>query len=196
MSPTDTSTKPTPRLHPGTAPLFKDAESRHFTDEELDFILKEYPEKAPQLAVAREVRSIDVAVINRVVKEIYAQYPYEEHHEFATSKCPRDVRYVVAYAVQSMIEGDGRWFEDKLLIWLKTILQAFDFPERTKTTGSTLFSDQVLEEKLAKLPKKSRSIFHMYYRLEQEMAKALAPGQAELLSPYLSIATNVLSEDY
>ncbi|MBL8149585.1 MAG: hypothetical protein JNN15_06620 [Blastocatellia bacterium] len=185
-----------PRRHPKLAELFKQAEGRHFTDEELDIIEREFPQLTVHVSAAREIRTKDVGIISRVVKEVYSQYPYEKHHEFALAKCPRDIRYVVCYAVQAMIASDPAWFDNKVLIWLKTILQAFEFPERVKSSVGALFSDPVLEEKLKQLPKKSKSVFHTYYRLKQEMGKDLKSEHFKLIAPYLEQSINTLTEKY
>jgi hypothetical protein len=188
------STKESARLHPKLNEIFKAAESRFFTDEELAVILQFFPHLAPHTEVALELRAKDMAIVTRVVKEIFSQYPYEKFHEFSTTKCVRDVRYVLAYCTQAMLAEDSRWFEDKLLIWLKTILHSFDFPDPIKLSSVTLFSDPVLETKLKELPKKIKSIFHTYYRLKQEVGKELKAEQFKLIAPYLDLVINVLSE--
>jgi hypothetical protein len=176
--------------------MFRSSESRHFNDEELAAIESEHPELKPEIAAARAVREVDVAAIGRVVKEVFSQYPYDQHHDHANPKCIRDVRYVVAYSCHAMIARDPRWLEDKLLIWLKTILQAFDFPDRMKSSAGVLFADKVMEEKLKTLPPKTKSIFHTYYRLRQEICKAVGPEHAALFSPYLEQAVLILPDKY
>lgn len=184
------------RLHPRLGTIFKDGESRHFKDEELDTILQELPHHSDRAAACREIRGKDVAVINRVVKEVFSQYEYDKAHDFSSAKCPRDVRYVVTYSCAAMLSDDTKWLEDKLLIWLKTILQAFEFPARKPGSGGALFSDSILEDNLKKLPQKTQSIYHCYYRLRQEMKKDLSPSTYELIEPYLTLSLQVLTEEY
>lgn len=194
---TSTATPPvSPRLDPKLEPLFKEAEARHFRDDELDAIAAHRPELKPRCEAARAIRTKDVAIINKVVKEVFSQYDYDAHHDYANAKCPRDVRYVVAYCCAAMIADDIRWLEDKLLIWLKTILQAFAFPARKPGSGGALFSDKELEGKLAELPQKTQSIYHCYYRLRQEMAKELEAAHYQLIEPYLTRSLDVLTEKY
>ncbi len=185
-----------PRQHPALREMFRASESRHFDDEELAAIERQCPERALALAAAREIREKDVAVIGRVVKEIFSQYPYEGKHEFHNPKCIRDVRYVVAYACHAMIADDPKWLDDKLLIWLKTILQAFGFPDRQKSAATALFADRTMEMKVAGLPIKAKSIYQTYYRLKQEMGKELAPEHYALIAPYLEQAVQILPATY
>lgn len=184
------------RKNPKLSELFKKAESRHFTDEELAAIGSEHPELSAELAAAAAVREVDVACIGRVVKEVFSQYPYDQHHDHANPKCIRDVRYVVAYGCHAMIARDPKWLEDKLLIWLKTILQAFDFPDRTKSTAGVLFADKGMEEALKALPPKAKSIHHCYYRLKQEIGKAIPAEHFKLMAPFLEQAVRILPEKY
>ncbi|PTY04080.1 hypothetical protein DB346_04625 [Verrucomicrobia bacterium LW23] len=184
-----------PRVHPALAKLFSKAEARHFTDEELHEIVKVYPDRAPQAATVRSVRHKDLAIINALVKEIFSEYGYEHAHELAYSKCTRDIRYVVIYATHAMLAHDPKWLDDRLLLWLRGILQSFSFPDRKKQdAGKALFADPVLETRLRELPRQCRSIFHTYYRLQQEMQKKLDPPHYFHIAPYLSQATFVLSE--
>jgi hypothetical protein len=186
-----------PRTHPDLADLFRRAEGRHLTDAELDKMLDVFPALDARVAAAREIREKETALIGRCVKEIYALYPYERHHEHATAKCVRDVRYVVAYATHAMLADDMRWFEDKLLIWMKTILQAFDFP--APAPDEAIFAAAVepgLAEKLKTFSGKTQSIYHMYWLVRREAGKDLRPEHFRLLSPHLELAMNVLSEKY
>lgn len=184
------------RLHPRLGSIFQQAEARHFKDEELEAILHEAPDRAPEVAAIRAIRQVDVAIINRVVQEVFSQYDYEAHHDFATAKCPRDVRYVVAYACAATLAHDLKWFEDKLLIWMKTILASFNFPPRKPEAVGGLFADEELEAKLAKLPQKTQSTYHCYYRLRQEMQKELAPEHFRIIEPALTLALETLTEPY
>lgn len=184
------------RKHPELASVFQLREGRHLSDEDLDLVLRFYPQLSLEVETARAIRECASGVVKRVVQEIFAQYPYEQMHENALAKCPRDIGYVVAYAVQAMLSADPEWFDNKVLVWLKTILQSFDFPERTKSSAQALFSDPELEEHLRRLPKRSRSTFHTYYRLKQEMEQELYPEQADCIAPFLQQALDTLTEAY
>lgn len=184
------------RLVPSVNEMFSQCAGRFFSDGELDLILAERPDLRPEAEASVAIREISTSVVKRVVGEVFSQYAYEKMHEFATAKCPRDVNYVVAYATHAMIAQDPNWLDSKLLIWLKTILQAFDFPERTKSAAGALFADKELEDALARLPKKSKSIFHTYYRLKQEMQRELSGAHFKLIEPYLQLTLDSLTEAY
>lgn len=184
------------RIHPKLKGLFKEAEGRHFNDTELDAILEIYPDLEKEVKAAKAVREVEKKVVKKVVREVFSQYDYEKHHEFALAKCPRDVRYVVAYATHAMLARDHKWFDDKILIWLKTILQSFQFPKRNSSASKALFADNELEKNLERLPQKFTSTFHCYYRIRQEMSRALKDDDFEQMEPYLTQALNTLTEEY
>jgi hypothetical protein len=180
------------------APIFKQAEARYFKPEELEVFREHLPESMhPRIDAAQEVRKATGPVVKKLVQEIYAIYPFEKQHEHAMAKAVRDITYVVQYANSAMLGDDPQWFEDKLLLWLKTVLQSFDFPDRSASRlRSLIFKDQKLQEELDKRPKKARAVYHTYYRLDQMMAKAMSEEGYACIGPFLQQARDVLSEDY
>ena len=184
------------RKHPRLDTLFKDAEARHLNDDELDTVLEILPDLKAEVQACREVRTVEKKVVKKVVGEIFSQYDYAKQHEHALAKCPRDVRYVVAYAAASMLFREPNYFDDKVLVWLKTILQSFEFPKRNVSSSGALFADESLEKALADLPPARQSVFHTYYRLREEMGKALSEPSFKEIEPYLTQALNTLTEEY
>ncbi|MFQ3580675.1 MAG: hypothetical protein SNJ67_06840 [Chloracidobacterium sp.] len=196
---TSPATVLSPHRHPDLASIFRQAEGKYFTDAEFAKLESIYPNLSPQIAAAKDVRAKETGIVGRSVKEIYTMYPYEQHHDHATAKCVRDARYVLAYATLAMLIDDTRWFEDKLLIWMKTILQAFDFPEHGQTEAMReAFAkiDPTLAAKLKPFKGKVKSIYHMYYVVKRECQQELDAASFRLMAPYLDLAMNVLSEEY
>lgn len=193
----DVKTPSSLRWHPQLAALFKSAESRHLTEQELAEYCSIVPHYADRAAAAREVAALEQAVVQEVIDEIFAAYPYEKRHAAAAAKCPRDVRYVSAYATLSMLMNDPAWFDDKLLLWLKTILQAFEFPDRISEKRKVLFggSGGGEDERLKKLKIGQRSIHETYSKLKQRYRERLSPDAYRLLESYLQQAIDVLSAD-
>jgi|AFSR01.1.fsa_nt_gi hypothetical protein len=188
-----------PHRHPELANMFRQAEGKYFTDAEFAKLESLYPNLKTHIEAAKDVRAKETGIVGRSVKEIYTMYPYEQYHEHATAKCVRDARYVLSYATLAMLADDPQWFENKLLIWMKTILQAFDFPDTGQTEAMReAFSriDPALAAKLKSFKGKVRSIYHMYYLVKRECQQELQPTSFRLMSPYLDLAMNVLSEDY
>jgi hypothetical protein len=186
-----------PFRHPELKDIFKQAEGKYLTDPELAKLVSIYPHLAVHAEAAKEVRGKETGFIGRAVKDTFVIYPYEKHHDHATAKAVRDGRYVLAYGTMAMLLEDIRWYEDKFLIWTKTILQSFEFPDMPKGTDASSFGiDPAMAAKLKEFEAKAKSIYHMYWFVKEECRKELQPAHFQLMTPYLDVAMNVLSEKY
>jgi hypothetical protein len=182
------------RKHPQLHSLFKEAESRFLTEDELSFYLAEHPEGQAAANASKEVKAITNQITKKVITRIYEIYPYEANHQLAMPKCTRDVRYVIAYATLAMLMQDLNWFRDKLLIWMKTILQSFRYPDMSP--GGTRYHDnpEVLQH-LESLQSHQRSIYETYYAIRCEMKDNLSPESYEAIEPFISLAIEILAHD-
>jgi hypothetical protein len=183
------------RLDPTLAEVFKKAEARFFTEDELSAIVAKRPDLSGHVEAARQIDEISEQVVGRAMEELFAQYPYDKIYKECRVKIPRDVTYVLAYCVHSMVAEDPKWLDDKLLIWLRTILMSFEHPDRDPQAQTAFFKDPVLERRLQELPKNSRGIYHSYYRLRQEIGAELSPEMFGLIEPYLQQAMDTLTEE-
>ncbi len=183
------------RTNPELAELFKRTESRHFTDDEFELYLAVAGQHAERVEAAREVKAHDAQIVRNLITDLYAIYPYAKFHQLPMPKCIRDVRYVTAYATLSMLMGDPQWFADKLLIWFKTILQSFEFPDIPAGTSRRLNPEPEVRAALANLKPHQRSIYECYYRLKSDLKKALSPAAFSEMEAYLQLPIDILSHD-
>jgi Phycobilisome protein len=114
------------RNHPKLRDLFKASEARHLTEEELWLYSSVVPYHEERARAAREIAAAEPEAVAATVDEILSLYPFIERFENVRDRCVRDVTYVSIYATHTMLMNDPDWFRDKLLLWLKTIIQAFD----------------------------------------------------------------------
>jgi hypothetical protein len=180
------------RKHAALAAIFKAAENRHLSDSEMAEYQRALPSESRRLAAAREIAKNEQAVVERVVTEIFAAYPFEENHAYAHSKCMRDIRSVSAYATLSMLMNDPHWFRDKLLLWLRTILQALYFPDRETAVKKTMFGAASGGD-IAQLAVNQRSIFETYSKLRSVYKERLTAESFGLIETYLDQAVNTLA---
>jgi Phycobilisome protein len=182
------------RLHPQLSQLFKDAESRHLTDAEFELFLKAAPQFSNRVNAAKEIKTFEVEVVDTTIQEVFKMYPFIEKHEFAQGKCYRDVHYVSAYSTMAMLMNDPEWFRDKLLIWLKTILQAFHFPARDQKSEASA-SQRIVSLEADKLPQPRSSIFETYSRLKHNYKDKLSPETYALIEPMLQLSCDILASE-
>ncbi|MEQ1543453.1 hypothetical protein [Methyloglobulus sp.] len=180
--------------------LFSEAESRHLTTEEFS----QYRSLAPQFkdreVAAREIMDAQLAVVAKTIKQVFSLYPYPKYHELPLEKCMRDVGYVSIYATHSMMMDDPDWFRDKLLIWLKTILQSFSYPAREEPDPAIALTRKPLPypeitEHADTLPKGQRSIYETYSRLIINYEEVLTAKTFKMIRPHLQLAVDILSSD-
>jgi hypothetical protein len=183
------------RLNPQLKTLFKDAESRHLNDDEFDLYLSIYPEGGARVAAAREIKAIDGQIVKKVITRIYEIYPFEQKHQLAVAKCIRDVRYVTAYATSCMLMGDPDWYRDKLLLWMKTIIQSFGYPDIPAGSTGRYFKDEEILAHIATLRPNQRSIYETYRGLLEEMRANLSPDAFLEIEPYLNLSLDILAHD-
>lgn len=181
--------------------LFKIAESRHFTPQEFAKYLSLAPDFKDREAAAREIMDAELAVAAKTIKQVFSLYPYPKFHELPLDKCIRDVSYVSVYATHSMMLDDPDWFRDKLLIWLKTILQSFTYPAREEPDSKVaalrlpLPYPEITEHADTLNPKGRRSIYETYSRLIMNYQEVLSPKTFGMIRPHLQLAVDILSSD-
>ncbi len=181
------------RHHARLGPIWADAESRHLTEDELSTYMDAMPDWSGRAYAAREVKQHEAAVVKAVVQQVFVSFPYEANHELASAKCTRDVRYVSAYATMAMLMNDPQWLDDKLLIWMKTILLSFEFPDRAQKR-SVLFAKKSTDLRTDSLDAKRRSIYDCYTRLRDGYRQVLTPSSWELMQPILQQVVDSLTE--
>jgi Phycobilisome protein len=180
------------RLHPELKNLFAAAEGRFLSDDELGEFQRVIPTAKQRAEAARQMRAHEQDVVERVVEEIFRDYPFEKNHALARVKAIRDIRTVAAYAQLAMLMDDPRWFRDKLLLWLRTILQALGFPDREGPARKVAFASND-DQSLKQYKPDQRAVHATYAKLKQRFTEVLDSGNAQLVAPYLQQATDTLS---
>ena len=137
-------------------------------------------------------------VVKRTVVDIMQLYPYQEFHLRAPEKCLRDVRYISIYATHTMLMNDTQWFKDKLLVWFRTILLAFEYPGIDAGDPSKRKDVRNAHPDLTavatELPDKAQSIYDCYARLRRNYEAVLTPESWALMDEPLQLALDVLTE--
>ncbi len=175
--------------------IFKDAEARHLTEDELSIYKRLLPAWAERADAAQAAYSVEADVVSDSINRIFEVYPYAEKHQLAPEKCVRDATNVSTYAIQAMLMCDNQWYKDKLLYWLKTILQAFDFPPRIKPKESVLFGSNEDAEKINSLRPGLQSLYENYLLMDRNYEQALDDGHYQLLKPHVEIVREILTGD-
>ena len=205
-----TSTSPMPasqapaslRQHPELQALLKQAESRQLTEEELTTYSSIVPQHADRAAAAAEIAAAQQDVVEQTVNEILHAYPMDEAFgDYAPVKCLRDVSYISAYATAAMLLGDTRWFDEKMLFWARTMLQASPFPAPKGTQAGQPFTPENptplthLIEQAAGLPLHVGILHVTYKRMLENYREVLSAAAYEKLEPMIEHAVAVITSE-
>jgi hypothetical protein len=122
---------------------------------------------AARVRAARVAQEHEPAIIKTTVDVILKKFDFSKAASYQ-GKCYRDVGLVYQYCVFAMLCDDMALLENKLLHWLRTILQSQSFPEGKESIRST------------------------YALLLKESERRIPPQDFRLLEPYLARAASIL----
>jgi len=184
------------RRHSLLQELFRRSEGRHWSEEELSTYSRSVPEFSQRADAARAITRHEATVVEKTVTEIFSVYAFMKHHPLAEVKAPRDITQVSVYTTTAMLMNDSDWLRDRLLLWLKTILQAFAFPKRESSGQRTLFGNRTPSNNPAEnMEQRRQAIFETYIALKKNYQQALDPAQFLVIEPYLQQVVDTLSAD-
>ena len=141
---------------------------RYLTEEEYQQFLAESPHATNLVAAAKHAEQKEAEVVQRCIKAVLKKYEFRKVYEYGEEKCIRDAKAVYRYAVFAMLCNDIEMLRNKLLYWMRLIIQSFGFPGGNKSIEMT------------------------YQRLNSEAKRAMDPSHYELLEPYLTECANIL----
>ncbi|MEQ8821786.1 MAG: hypothetical protein RLY93_16230 [Sumerlaeia bacterium] len=153
--------------HPLLQQISKAEPGRYLTEQEVYRIASEDEFMKPRLQAAKAAQEKEQVIVQAAIKATFKKFDFSVH-DYYEGKCYRDVAMVYRYCVFSMLCNDTSLLENKLLYWMRTIIQAFEFPGRNDSIRLT------------------------YAGMRREAWNHLSQEHARLLDPYLELAENVL----
>lgn len=136
--------------------------------EELERIEKDQPELAPRIRATREAVAREQIILKETVEKVLKKYDFKGRFDYGSEKCYRDVGSVYRYCIFSMLCEDEDMLRNKLLFWMRTIIQSLDFPSGNE------------------------SIRFCYSLLRETSRRNLSPDSSALMDPYLKIVEEIL----
>jgi hypothetical protein len=93
-----------------------------------------------------EVEAHEGAIVSAVVDALREHYPrYEKLFPQAWDRCAREVQFVLRSDVRAMLAGDPRELDDKALVYLRSVLAAYNLTPQFVRDCFTLVRDQCRE---------------------------------------------------
>ena len=144
---------------------------RYLTTEEQDALLRESRYFEPRITAARDAQAHEAEVVKRAVDAVLKRYDFRGRYTYGAEKCYRDVGQVYRWCAFAMLLDDRKMLEDKLLLWMRAIIQSLDFPGANESIRMT------------------------YKLLTDESRRALRPASFQLMEPFLRAAEEILPAD-
>jgi hypothetical protein len=128
----------TPRL----ARMLTAAGGRYPTPDERQALL-DFAESLPRRVKAAElVEQTESAVVRGVIEEMQRRYPnFARYHEQGWDKVGRDLELVVRHDAQAVLADDPELLDEKVLVWLRTVLAALNITSGFVRDAFTLLRD-------------------------------------------------------
>lgn len=142
----------------------KERPGEYLSSDDIEILRRQEPALAPCIDAAIAAEKKEQEILDRVIPDVLKKYDFRGRYEYGPEKCYRDVGAVYRYAVFAMLCNDLEMLENKLLIWMGTIVRSLNFPGGNE------------------------SIRYTYEKLRREAIAALGDAHGRLLEPYLTAA--------
>lgn len=146
----------------------KERPGEYLSPDDVEVLRRQEPALAPCIDAALAAQKREQEILERVITDVLKKFDFRGRYQYGEEKCYRDVGAVYRYAVFAMLCNDMQMLENKLLIWMGTIIRSLNFPGGTD------------------------SIRYTYEKLRRESVAALGETHGRLLEPYLAAAVETL----
>jgi hypothetical protein len=151
--------------------IVADEPGRYLTTEEQDTLLRESRYLEPRITAARDAQAHEADIVKRAVDAVLKRHDFRGRYTHGAEKCYRDVGNVYRWCAFAMLVDDRKMLEDKLLLWMRSVIQSLDFPGANESIRMT------------------------YTLLLDESRRALRPASFQLMEPFLRAALEILPAD-
>jgi hypothetical protein len=149
--------------------LNRQTEGRYASDIELQFMTDYAASYSLRLTTYRKIQAAEAQIVEQVkacIQQIEPGLPVYSNPEIS-AKCQRDMMFVLRYAAIALLINDTSIYQERVLLWLQTIMRGFKEHQRHS---------------------------ELTYRVMQDVVKQfLQPAEADLFTPILELARLALS---
>jgi hypothetical protein len=119
--------------------MFSDAEGRYLSADEVQRMTTYIETLGSRIAAMKAIEAVEDKIVEEVIEEVWRKHAdFERRHVDAREKAKRDITLALRYCALAMVRDDDSFLTDKLLYWMRTILQAFHFGQVIDTTYRSL----------------------------------------------------------
>jgi hypothetical protein len=124
--------------------VINNSDDRYLDPAEQSEILGYATSLPTRLDAMRQVERIEAELVRETIDQIRRRYPrFEMFHERGWEKGIRDAQLVLRQIVQSMLVDDSEVGEDKVYVWMRSILSSFNFTPAIIRETYTLMKESI-----------------------------------------------------
>jgi hypothetical protein len=122
-------------MHTELREVMHGAEGRYLSSDEIDRVMGIVNSYEDRFAIMKKLELNEIEIVNETIERMFEKYPdFYKDRPNAYDKCVRDESLVLRYAAMAMVNNDPEIFEEKVLYWMKTVVQSMEFTEEAKFT--------------------------------------------------------------
>ncbi|PSR17996.1 phycobilisome protein [filamentous cyanobacterium CCP3] len=123
-----------------TEALVRAADGRYASDQELMFFQAYLSTVGTRLRAYQKLQAAEPQIVSQVLIGLKAQNPdiFYSNGQDLTAKWQRDTVRVLRYSAIALLLDDSKRFEENLLSWFQTIMQAFGAQEACDRTYAAM----------------------------------------------------------
>jgi predicted RNA-binding protein Jag len=115
------------------------AEGRYLNSEEMDNISEMVKTFHARFEVTQRLEAKEDQIIKAIVEKSLEQFPqFAEERPNVFEKCVRDETLVLRYAAMAYLNDDDEVFTEKVMYWMRTVVQAMNFTDVAKYTYTNM----------------------------------------------------------
>ncbi len=122
-------------MHTQLREVMLGAEGRYLSSEEIDRVRNLVKSYEDRLAIMQKLELHEIEIVKETIDRVFEKFPqFYQDRPNAYDKCMRDESLVLRYATMAMVNDDPEIFTEKVLYWMKTVVQSMEFGAEAKFT--------------------------------------------------------------
>jgi hypothetical protein len=115
------------------------AEGRYLTSEEMDNISEMVKAFHARFEVTQKLEGKEEQIVKSTVEKSLEHFPqFAEERPAVYEKCVRDETLVLRYAAMAYLNDDDDIFTEKIMYWMRTVVQSMNFADVAKYTYTNM----------------------------------------------------------
>ncbi len=115
------------------------AEGRYLNSEEMDNISEMVKTFHARFEVTQRLEAKEDQIVRAIVEKSLEHFPqFAEERPNVFEKCVRDETLVLRYAAMAYLNDDDEVFTEKVMYWMRTVVQAMNFTDVAKYTYTNM----------------------------------------------------------